>query len=261
MKAFRLRGAPGADSPEVARLFERGSLGTAEQAGPDGPELVAYFDREVELGLEGRWEDVADVDYLAAYRSGLRPVREGSLVVAPSHRRPSLAVGQQVVWIDPGSAFGTGHHATTRLALRALCEIDLVGARVLDVGSGSGILAIAADKLGAALALGVDIDAHAVEVARRNAALNRSRARFLGGSVDDPRVPDGVDVIVANIYAEVHVALMPAYLQRLVPGGVLLLTGILKRLESAVAGAAPSGASVQARRRGDWSLLRIGMGP
>lgn len=257
MKAFRLRGSYGADSPEVARLFDRGALGTAEQQGDGGPELVAYFAQRVELELDGRWEEVPDVDYVADYRAGLKPVTEGKLVVAPSHRRPRLSLGQQVVWLDPGAAFGTGHHETTGMALRALSELELVRASVLDVGSGSGILAIAADRLGAAHALGVDIDPATVEVARANARLNRSRARFLAGSLDHPEVPRRVDVIVANLYAELHIELMPAYLRLLEPGGRLLLTGILTQLQGNVERALPEGAARRARHRGAWTLLEV----
>ncbi len=248
------------ESPAVARLFECGSLGAVEETGGSGVEIVAYFDRQVELGLEGRWEDVETFDYVAAYRADLKAVRVGSLVVAPTHRRAELEAGQQVVWLDPGTAFGTGHHETTRLALGTLVSIDLVGRSVLDVGAGSGILTVAADRLGAGLALGVDIDAATVEVARRNAVLNRSRARFLTGSVDHPDLPARFDVIVANLYAELHAALMPAYLARLNAGGALLLTGILTRLEPTVRRALPEGLPFRVEREGEWSLFAVRMG-
>ena len=249
------------ESPAVARLFDLGSVGVAEETGPHGPETVAYFADERELGLIGRWEDVADVDHVAAYRAGLKPVRVGPLVIAPSHRRASLAVGEHVVWCDPGTAFGTGHHETTRLALAALADLDLVGRSVLDVGTGSGILTIAADRLGARLALGVDIDAEAVRVARANAALNRSRVRFLVGSVDHHDLPTRFDVVVANLYAELHVALMAAYAGRLNRGGRLLLTGVLTRLEGLVRDALPGAWPVRVRRRGEWALLEAEVPP
>ncbi|MEJ2292191.1 MAG: 50S ribosomal protein L11 methyltransferase [Deinococcales bacterium] len=253
---------PGPLDPEsvaVARLFDLGSLGVVEETGPDGPEVVAYFDSERELGLGGRWEDVGEVDYVAAYRAGLKPVRVGPLVIAPSHRRASLGAGEQVVWLDPGTAFGTGHHETTRLALEALAAHDLTGRSVLDVGAGSGILTIAADRLGARLALGVDVDAEAVRVARVNAVLNRSRARFLVGSIDHVELPARVDVIVANLFAELHVELMPAYRDRLNRGGRLLLTGILARLEPIVLEALPEGWPRRTMRQGEWSLLAVGV--
>ncbi len=247
-----------AESPAVARLFERGSLGAVEEVGEGGTEIVAYFDAEVELDLEGRWEDVEEVDHVAAYRASLEPVTVGPLVIAPTHRRAELEAGQQVVWLDPGTAFGTGHHETTRMALGALGGIDLVGRSVLDVGAGSGILGVCADRLGAALAIGVDTDAATVDVARLNAALNRSRARFLVGSLEHPDLPRRFDVIVANLYAELHAALLPAYLRRLNVGGVLLLTGILTRLEATVLGALPDALPYRVERDGEWSLVAAG---
>ncbi len=243
------------ESPALARLFEHGSLGVAEEVGPQGPEVVAYFDSERELGLGGRWEDVEDVDYVAAYRAGLEPVRVGPLVIAPTHRSARVGAGEQVVWCDPGTAFGTGHHETTRLALAALADLDLVGRSVLDVGAGSGILAIAADRMGARLALGVDIDGDAVRVAKANATLNRSRARFLTGSIDHAELPARFDVVVANLYAELHVSLMAAYTRRVNGGGRLLLTGILTPLEPMVREALPAPWVQHVRHDGEWSLV------
>jgi len=257
VKAFRLGGALETESPRLARLFELGCVGVAEVAGADGPQLLAYFPEAIDLQLDGRWEDVADVDYLADYRRRLLPVRAGGLMVTPSHRTVELSVGEQVVWLDPGSVFGTGHHESTRLALAALWQLDLVGLSVLDVGAGSGILAIAADRLGAGSAIGVDRDPATVPVARANARLNRSRARFLAGSVDHPELPRRVDVIVANLYAELHVALMEAYLVKLGAGGKLLLSGILTRLEPSVREALPATSPCKVRREGEWSFLEV----
>lgn len=284
MKAFRLRGATG-ESPEALRLWELGCQGVREEASPDGvPELVAYFAEVVDTGLEGTWEDLPDVDYLAAYRAGLEPVDAGPLVVAPGHRVVELRDGETVVWLDPGSAFGTGHHETTWMALEALGRLELAGRTVLDVGAGSGVLAIAADALGAEAAFGIDVDPHAVAVARENARRNRSRARFAVGTLAvpaaagplvNPDASDGLgdagtfeparglpgrcDVIVANLYAELHVSLMPAYASRLLPGGIALLTGVLTRLEEQVAAAAEGHgfALMDRRHAGEWSLLTL----
>lgn len=261
MKAFRVRGGLEEESPRMARLFELGCVGAAEVAGEAGPEVLAYFRHEVPVPFEGSWEEVEEVDHVAAYRRALRAVRAGPLVVAPSHRRVQLAAGEQVMWLDPGSAFGTGHHETTRMALMALGRLDLVGRSVLDVGAGSGILAIAADRLGAASALGVDTDAATLAVARANARLNHSRAVFLHGSVGHPELPARFDVIVANLYAELHASLMPAFLERLNPGGRLLLTGILARLEQTVRGAVPEALPVERWREGDWLLLDVAAPP
>lgn len=261
MKAFRLHGPLDGEIPAVARLFELGCVGATEVAGESGPEVVAYFEHAVALPLPGVWEDVEEVDYVATYRRELKPVRAGALVIAPSHRQVTLSAGEQVLWLDPGAAFGTGHHETTRLALTALGELDLLGLRVLDVGAGSGILAIAADRMGAAAAFGVDTDAATVTVARANAIRNRSRARFLVGGLDHAELPAEFDVIVANLHAELHAELMAAYLGRLAPSGRLLLTGILTRLAATVTAALPRACRVTWRYEGDWSLLEASAPP
>lgn len=270
MKAFRLPAAR-ADDAAQALLWEHGCRGIEER----DDELVAYFDEERPLPLDGRWEGVAERDYLAEYHAGLEPVRLPQLVVAPTHRTLTLEPGQKALWLDPGAAFGTGHHETTRMALAALAELDPGGRRVLDVGAGSGILAIAADLLGATEALGIDIDAATVPVARANARLNRSRARFaaadldalLAGSTDfgaaapggdrwDAGGWSGADVLVANIYAEIHLALMPAYVRALRPGGHLLLTGVLDTKGGLLADALDVPLRPLAwRRDGPWLLL------
>lgn len=257
MKAFRLPGAS-PDSAAAGVLWDSGCLGIVEVPAATGGSgaLVAYFAAEVDLDLPGAWEDVPDVDHLAAYRESLAPVRVGRLVVAPSHREVPARDGDVIVWLDPGSAFGTGHHETTRMALAALERLPLAGRSVLDVGSGSGLLAIAADRLGAESALGVDVDAATLPVARANAARNSSRARFSLGSVGAAGLPERFDVIVANLYAELHAELLPEYARRLVPGGVALLTGILAEREGTVTSSAPAGLVPSGRERdGEWLLL------
>ncbi len=252
VRAFRTRGPLDPERADLAALWELGCRGMAE----DGAEVLAYFDERRELSLPGRWEAVPEVDWVGEYTAGLRPVRAGALVVAPTHAEAQLVAGDTVVWLDPGSAFGTGHHETTRMALEALGGGDLVGRSVLDVGAGSGLLAIAADALGAGLALGVDTDPATIAVARANAARNRSRARFLLGSLDHPELPLRFDAIVANLYAELHATLLPLYADRLVPGGRLWLTGILREREALVRAAAPASLRAGAARRdGAWVLL------
>jgi ribosomal protein L11 methyltransferase len=163
-----------------------------------------------------------------------------------------------VVWLDPGMAFGTGHHETTALALEALGRTPLLGRRVLDVGAGSGLLAIAADKLGAADAWGLDVDPDTVPVALANAALNRSRARFVAGGFGEAPIDPLVDVLVANLYAELHAAFMPAYVAAVASGGDLLLTGILHGRDDLVRAAVPPRLRlVDERRDGDWWLLQL----
>ncbi|MFU8887022.1 MAG: 50S ribosomal protein L11 methyltransferase [Trueperaceae bacterium] len=269
MRAWRIGGAAAAplaeEGAEAAALWGAG----ATAVWIDGADLVAYFPDDVRGAPpgDGRWEEVPDVDHVAAYLAGLAPVDAGAVVVAPTHRQAVLRAGQQVVWLDPGTAFGTGHHESTRLALEALGGLPLAGRRVLDVGAGSGLLAIAADKLGAADALGIDIDADTVPVARANAVRNRSRARFLEGGFGDASL-EPVDVLVANLYAELHVAWLAAYAALTVVGGDLLLSGILDPrhelvrdavdlLEAAAGVSGPRLTWVDARRDGAWWLVHL----
>lgn len=230
-------------------LWEHGCRGVLEEAG----EVVGYFDSLAALPLSGNWEELPDEDYQGRYFLGLEPVSVGPLVVAPTHREAVLQAGQKPLWIDPGMAFGTGHHETTRLALQSLGDIALAGKSVLDVGSGSGILGIAADLLGAGAALGVDNDPETVPIARENARLNRSRARFEARGISSS---DRADLVVANLHAELHVELAPAYALALPPGGTLLVTGILAERSDIVPPAfAPWFEPVRWRDEGEWRLL------
>jgi ribosomal protein L11 methyltransferase len=207
-------------------LWERGCIGLLQE----GDHVVAFFKERVTVPFQGTWAEVAEVDYLEAYRRSLKPLRFGRIVVAPTYCSVRLEAHQKVLWLDPGMAFGTGHHETTRLALCALGSRDLVGRRVLDVGCGSGILAIAADLLGADESHGIDIDSTVVPVARENAARNASRAKFTAGQLSDQRAvaaDTSFNVIIANLYAELHRALLADYFEVIEPGGILLLTGIL----------------------------------
>lgn len=257
MKTYAVRGVT-AESPEAAALWDAGCLGIWEAEDETGPVLLAYFDEVRQLEVAGEWRDAPDVDHVAEYYATLGPVRAGSLVIAPSHVHVDLTDGDKVLWLDPGSAFGTGHHETTRMALEALAAMDLVGRTVLDVGSGTGVLAIAADALGAARAIGVDVDPLTLPVARHNAARNRSRARFALGSIDASGVPLTVDVVVANLYAELHASLMPAYEARMGQGGSIVLTGILRSLRDVVLDAVPSSLRVvREERDGEWLLVHL----
>ncbi len=247
-----------AEGPLALALWDAGARAVAE----DGADLVGYFDDRVPLPGGGAWEDVDERDYVAEYFAGLEAVEVGPLVVAPTHRPVTLQPGQRVLWLDPGMAFGTGHHETTRLVLEALGALDLVGARVLDVGAGSGVLAIAADLFGAAEAVGVDIDPDTLSVARANARLNRSRARFSCEDFGVAALGEPYDVVVANLIAELHVDLMDAYAGVLRPGGTLVLSGIVdERAEMVVEAVKPPFVLVDRHRAGSWWAMRLAREP
>lgn len=153
------------------------------------------------------------------------------LVVAPPWREIAPKPGQQVVWIEPAMAFGTGQHETTQLCLQGVDELAARGAlpeTVLDVGTGTGVLALAAACLGAGHVFGVDTDPQAVAAATENAEKNGPIAAtwsFSGAPVD--AVPGAFGLVLANIMAHVLIALAEPIAARVAVGGVLMLSGVL----------------------------------
>ena len=174
-------------------------------------------------GLDFDIDFVADRDWSEVWREGLAPLRFGRLLVVPKAYRKQADPGDVVIRLDPGLAFGTGIHATTSLCLDELVRMPLTGRRVLDVGSGSGILAIAACRLGAT-ALAVDHDAQARRATLDNA---RENAVTVDLASDLDAVGGGFDVVVANLVADTIRRLAGSLVERLAPGGELLLSGIL----------------------------------
>jgi ribosomal protein L11 methyltransferase len=176
---------------------------------------------------EAEWRD--------AWKRYFRTVRlTRQIVVVPSWDRHDPGEGDRVIHLDPGQAFGTGAHASTRLCLELMQELADGGGRprrVLDLGTGSGILALAAAALWPEAEVhGVDNDPVAVEVARENAAANRA-ALHLGGDW-----PQGAfDLVLANIQADVLILLAEAVSERLAPGGHLILSGLLTEQVDGVA--------------------------
>ncbi|CAM3166624.1 hypothetical protein DEDE109153_00675 [Deinococcus deserti] len=244
-------------------LWEAGATGLEERAGL----IRAYFDTEVDLPAQirdGQWQNEADQDWLAAFKANLRPVRAGRVTIVPPWLRTEVESGQLPLVIEPGMAFGTGHHATTRMAVEALGNLDLQGKRVLDVGTGSGVLAIAAALLGAAQAAGVDIDPITIPIARENAQENgvpEGRTVFVEGTLGD-ELPEQAgdeefDVLVANLYAELHDLLAAEYVAHLRPGGPLVLTGILTSKLGMVQDALnrEGFSGIQVREDGEWVLV------
>ena len=179
------------------------------------------------------FREVADQDWVRAWMDDYPPLRFGaSLWIVPWNAEmppEALALGDKatVVRLDPGLAFGSGTHATTALCLEWLESLDLRGKSVLDVGCGSGILAIAALKLGAARAVGIDNDPQALLASRDNAERNEVADRLNVFIPDD--APDAqYDVVVANILASALDALADSIAARVRPGGLLALSGILE---------------------------------
>jgi len=186
-------------------------------------------------------------DWAEAWKEHFPVLRIGErLVVAPTWREHTPAPDDVVIRLDPGMAFGTGLHATTRLCMIALERLVQPGHRVLDVGTGSGILAIAAALLGAGGVMAVDVDPICVQVTAENVRLNAvgDRVAVSLGSLDTggaPRVPlvqeTGYDLVLANILAEVIIDMAHDFPRVMRSGGRLVVSGILAEKADAVASA------------------------
>jgi ribosomal protein L11 methyltransferase len=209
----------------------------------------------------GLLEELPDQDWGEKWKEGLAPLAIGRVFVRPSWIAAETPPGMVEVTLDPGMAFGTGTHPTTSLCLAAMSErlAARPEARVLDVGTGSGLLAIAARKLGAPRVFGNDNDPIAIRVALENAALNGVQVDFDLRDVGEQ--PGPFDLILANILANTLCELAPAIAAQLAPGGLVLLSGILTPQELEVraayvaAGLRPSPGGD--RRDGEWSLLAM----
>jgi ribosomal protein L11 methyltransferase len=230
----------------IADLWEQGSSGIAE---PDGHCVRAFFedgaDRDALLarypGAAIRIEE--DRDWVQSARDLLQPMEVGArFFLVPEWRDDPAPPGRFRIVVNPGMAFGTGVHETTQLCIEALEEFLRPGMRVLDVGTGSGILRQAAQLLGAGKTYACDTDPVAVEIA----------GDAFVGSVD--AVASGsMDLAMANISPEAIIALAPDLLRVLRPGGILLASGFelyeIDMVKAALVGTA------EVRRKGNWGLI------
>ncbi|MDY0268483.1 50S ribosomal protein L11 methyltransferase [Trichloromonas sp.] len=214
------------------------------------------------LPLAMHCQPVREQDWAEGWKQHFNAVRIGRrLIVKPTWEDWSPAADEVVVNLDPGMAFGTGTHGTTRLCLEALaerCDESPVPVRVLDVGTGSGILAIAAAALGARRVLGCDIEEESCRVARENVALNGvgDRVEITGAPLES--LEGDFDMILANILAEENIRLGDELARRLAPGGTLILSGILGEKEDLVARVFARYAlhGPEVTREAEWVCLR-----
>jgi ribosomal protein L11 methyltransferase len=236
--------AEGQADEASALLFELGAAGveqrdatTLARGAPGAVTLVASFEHENEARaaceeLSPQWrprvEEVVGDAWRDEWKKYFEPfVVCPGVVVRPPWREHSPQPGQRVVVLEPGRAFGTGLHETTSLVAEVLARTSLAGATVLDVGCGSGILALVALALGAASGRAIDVDPDAVAVARENAERNAMSDRLGADETPVEQVAETFDVVLANIEAKTLVELAPAILSRVAPGGLLVLSGIL----------------------------------
>ena len=205
------------------------------------------------------FEKIADRAWEREWLKDFRPMRFGRrLWVCPGGQRPQLdesAGAPCLIELDPGLAFGTGTHPTTALCLEWLDGASLPGKFVVDYGCGSGVLAIAALKLGAAAALAIDIDAQALIATRDNAARNQVAERLTVSGTGEAS-PRPADVLLANILAEPLMELAPSFAERVIPGGSVVLSGILSGQAAPVASRYAAWFDMSpAMLRDDWALL------
>ena len=184
--------------------------------------LKAFFDAP----LPGhRIERVADRPWEREWLKDFRPMRFGARLWVCPHGEPAPDADASVVWLDPGLAFGTGSHPSTALCLQWLDSAAVSGLEVIDYGCGSGILAIAAARLGARFVTAVDHDPQALVATRDNTARNRVAERI---AIRPPEAPLGpADVLLANILLEPLVALAPRFASLVRPGGRIVLAGLI----------------------------------
>lgn len=175
--------------------------------------------------------EITDFGWAEKWKEHFKPKRVGRrIIVKPSWEPYSSAADEIVLTIDPGQAFGTGSHETTRMCLELLEEaFDALPAprRVLDIGTGTGILGIAAARLGASGSVGIDVDPKAVEVAGENARNNGVEDRFHAATTPLSCMEGRYDLVLANVIAEILIDLKHEITARLVPGGGVILSGIL----------------------------------
>ena len=240
----------------IAELWTEGSAGIVEMDGG----LRAFFEDDADRGaLAGRFHAVSSRqeeqrDWVAMSRANWEPLLVGErFFLVPEWRSDRAPEGRIRIVVNPGMAFGTGMHETTQLCLEALETYVSRGVRVLDVGTGSGILAHAAALLGAGCVWACDIDPETVEIARGNAGPN-----LFVGSVDAVR-SGAAGLIAANISPETIARLAPELLRCLRPDGVALVSGFERDEAAAVEAELEQrgGALCEARYKGNWALLVV----
>lgn len=205
--------------------------------------------------VRGEVSSIADEDWERTWLTGYEPIRVGPrLWVTPSWLTPPVADAVNLV-IDPGMAFGTGTHPTTAMCLDWLDRNRPLGKRVVDFGCGSGILAVAALKLGASEAWGVDIDPRALNASEHNAERNEVGEKYTACTETELPARLVVELVVANILARVLVDLRQRLSDLVCSGGAVLLTGILREQELDVCNAFQPLFEFSPMRREEWSML------
>ncbi len=251
------------DKPS-GRAWLTGYFETREAAQAAWRTFASLLDAEW-LATEPELKELADKDWKESYKEHFKAWQFGRLHWVPVWEREAfrLPAGDEVLWLDPGMAFGTGNHETTRLVVERLVKFAAdngVAGRVIDAGCGSGILALSAVKLGYARVAAFDNDPLAVEVSRENATLNDlvGKVEFYVGDLVTGLAGRRAELVLANIQADVLMKFARELLGAVAPGGALVLSGILAveltQVRETFAGLA-TGWNVDSRVMGEWSDL------
>ncbi len=245
--------------PGVVRCVAKAFLPAGDVARLDKLRQALWHLGQLRPLAEPEVRELGPKDWAEAWKSGYQVLKIGRrLRIVPSWIPYTPGPDEVIVTLDPGMAFGTGLHPSTQLCLLALEELVVPGMRILDVGTGSGILAIAAARLGAAEVLGVDIEEVAVRTARENVVLNgvSEVVHVLPGSVDGED-RGSYDLVLANILAEVVARLAPQLAKHTAPDGWLVASGIIESRMPAVERAFDVAGLVIGRRwqSEDWVAL------
>ena len=260
-----------------ALLFELGAEGVEERddgtlaksASSGKVTLVASFSTrqdaeeailELDKNLSPRYEEIVGDAWRDAWKEHYRPFAIApGLVIRPPWEKYDAKPGEQVLELEPGRAFGTGLHETTRLVAQAIQKYaaEVQGKTVLDVGCGSGILALAAIVLGAERAVAVDVDQEAIDVTNENAQRNNLSAKIEASTTELADLHFMAPVVLANIEAKVLIPIAPVLERHVLPGGLLLLSGILVPQKDDVRSAYPDMELLEAPDLGEWTLLAL----
>ena len=270
--------APDAVDEISALLFELGAEGVEERdettlaksAASGKVTLIGAFSTredadqailELDAALAPRYEEVVGDRWRDAWKEHYKPyaIAEG-LVVRPPWEAYEAKPGERVLELEPGRAFGTGLHETTRLVVRAIQKYaaEVQGKLVIDVGCGSGILALAALTLGAERAIAIDNDPDVIDVTRENAARNGLVERIVASTTDVAALDAKAPLVLANIEAHVLIPMAPALIERVEPGGLLFLSGVLVPQTQSVQAAYVEKMDVlETPVLGEWTLIAL----
>jgi len=258
----------------VTALWEQDTTGVEVQPGaPGAVVLVAYFHERPGLAADLRSSlpahgatgiaptSIPDVDWVARFREGFRPFRAGGFQIVPDWEAPPAgSTPDRVLRVLPARAFGTGTHESTRLCLAALESIAARRPleRVVDVGAGTGILAVAAARLGAREVTAIDIDPEAVDSAGLHAALNGVEIHLIRGDGGRPLASGRFDLVLANLTAPLLLERRDEIAALGARGGSVILAGFLREDATAIGAAYAALGTSEARADGEWAALVMG---